>query len=434
MVVHAYFPTAEPRVQREAAAARDAGFDVTVLALGEEGRPSKELVDGVRVRRFPLTHRRGAGFGRILFEYLAFCLVAGSWLALPFGRRRFDIVHFHGPPDFVIMAGVVPKIMGAKLILDIHDLSSHMFAVRVPGRLGAVASRMLVWVERLCGEFANAVITVHEPYRQELRRHGTSSAKLSVVMNSVDEAVLRRARTAASWRQHSRRFTIAYHGTLTSWYGVDLIVDAVRYLRESGCDVDSVILGAGDAVPSLRAKVAEAGLGDYVYLPGRYVPIEEALATVTEASCGVIPNRPSEINRFALSSKLFEYVALGVPVVVARLETLAGHFDSDEVTFFEPGDAASLSSAIRWVHDNPTEARAKAQRARIRAKEYSWSRCREQLCLVYERLLGTELPEGAGPGGGARTSTRIRHTSSGPRAHDCNWDIGQLPAWTRPRS
>jgi glycosyltransferase involved in cell wall biosynthesis len=58
------------------------------------------------------------------------------------------------------------------------------------------------------------------------------------------------------------------------------------------------------------------------------------------------------------------------------LQTLAAHFSSDEVTFFDPGDAESLAAAIAWVAEHPEDARAKAKRARERAQEYSWSASR----------------------------------------------------------
>jgi glycosyltransferase involved in cell wall biosynthesis len=121
------------------------------------------------------------------------------------------------------------------------------------------------------------------------------------------------------------------------------------------------------------------------------VPVELALATVADANCGVIPNRPVQINRFALSSKLFEYVELEIPVVVSHLETLAAYFDPAEVTFFEPGNADALAGAVRWVYDNPGEARQKAKRAKARAEAYSWSQGREALQQLYASLLSGQL-------------------------------------------
>jgi len=387
MVVHAYFPLGEPRVQREAAAARDAGFDVTVLCLRGEGEPRRATVDGVRVVRFPLRHERGGGLGRLAFEYLSFCLCACWWLSARSLRRPFEIVHFHNPPDFLVASGAMCRSRGSRLILDVHDLSSHMFAARFPGPLGRALAAALVWIELAASRLADTVITVHEPYRRELVSHGVPARKVRVVMNSVDTAVLERAATAHPYTPASPRLRVAYHGTLTSWYGADLIVAALAQLRAEGLDLEAVILGDGDAVPALRRQIAASAQGERVQLSGRYLPIEQALATVATADCGVIPNRPTQINRFALSSKLFEYVALGVPVVVARLETLAAHFGPGEVTFFEPGVASSLSWAIRWVAEHPDEARARAARAKARAESYSWSRGRETLREIYRDRL-----------------------------------------------
>lgn len=394
MVVHAYYPLAEPRVQREARAARDAGFDVTVLALRGPGEAARERVDGISVRRFPLRHTRGAGLLRIGYEYLGFCALATLWLAVRAWRGRLHVVHVHNPPDFLIIAGLLPRIRGARLVLDIHDLSSDIFSVRVRGRAGRVAERILVWVERLACHLADAVITVHEPYRTELARRGTPAAKIRVVMNSLDEHLLERAQDATSIAGPPGGFRISYHGTLTWWYGVDLLLDALARLRREGIDAEALVLGDGDSVPELMERARRPDLKDHVLLPGRYLPIEATLASVRGAACGVIPNRPSRINRFALSSKLFEYIALGIPVVVSRLETLAAHFGEDEVTFFEPGDAAALSNALRWVHDHPGEADLKARAARIRAQSYSWSLQSETLRRVYRELLtGRPSPE-----------------------------------------
>ena len=371
MVVHAYYPLGEPRVEREAKAARDAGHAVEVLCLRGPDEPRHELVDGIAVRRLPVRHERGAGFARALAEYVAFTVLA--LLALLF-RRHPDVVHVHTPPDFLVLAAVPLRLRGARVLLDVHDLSPHMYEARFePGLKMRVVVGALRAIERLACAVAHAVITVHEPYRRELVADGVPADKVTVVMNAADPALIERVRgSVAAQPAAGDGFTVAYHGTITAWYGVDLLVEALGLLSETLPDLRATVLGAGDAVDEARARAAALGLDGRVEFSGTYLPIEDALARVAGASCGVIPNRPSTLNRFALSSKLFEYVALGVPAVVARLETLAAHFSDDEVTFFEPGDAGSLAEAIAWVAANPEEARAKAERARARAEEYSW--------------------------------------------------------------
>jgi glycosyltransferase involved in cell wall biosynthesis len=377
MVVHAYYPIGEPRVQREAKAARDFGYEVTVICLRQPGEAAVEQVDGVEVRRVALSHVRGAGLGRIAFEYLAFTLLATLMLAAAAMRRTYDVVHIHAPPDFLVLAGVFPKLRGARLLLDIHDLSPHMYGARFGGWFAATVTGSLTIVERLACRVADQIVTVHEPYRAQLLDDGVDGKKVAVVMNAVDGALLANAqRDAPRDGSSANSFTLAYHGTLTPWYGVDLLLEAMVNLEDRLPDTRALVLGDGDALEALRDLADSSGLAERVDFSGCYLPIEETLARVANADCGVIPNRPSTLNRFALSSKLFEYVALGIPVVVSRLETLAAHFGPDEVTFFEPGDAASLADAIRWVAEHPAEAEAKTAQAKARAEEYSWERNR----------------------------------------------------------
>src|SRR4051794_9704471 len=127
MVVHAYYPLGEPRVEREAKAARDAGHAVEVLCLRGPDEPQRELVDGIAVRRLPVRHERGAGFARALGEYVAF---TGLALAALLASGRPDVVHVHTPPDFLVLAALPLRLRDTRLLLDVHDLSPHMYEAR----------------------------------------------------------------------------------------------------------------------------------------------------------------------------------------------------------------------------------------------------------------------------------------------------------------
>jgi glycosyltransferase involved in cell wall biosynthesis len=280
----------------------------------------------------------------------------------------------HAPPDFLVAAALAPKLRGARVVTDIHDLSPHMYEARFePGFTMRLVVGTLRLIERAACALADSVLTVHEPYGREIAADGVDENKIAIVMNSADESLIDRVRERAGERDGGERpFTVAYHGTITHWYGVDMVVEALARLGDVAPDARGVILGEGDALAETRARAAALRVEDRIEFSGCYLPIEEALGRVATADCGVIPNRPSTLNRFALSSKLFEYVALGIPAVVARLDTLAAHFSDDEVTFFEPGDVDSLTEALSWIATNPEAAAQKAERARVRASEYSW--------------------------------------------------------------
>jgi glycosyltransferase involved in cell wall biosynthesis len=394
MIGHAYYPM-DPRIARETNVARAAGYEVDVICLTGQGESARENVDGVDVYRLPVTHRRGVGLVRLAAEYVSFAALASLTVFRLALRSRYDVVQIHAPPDFLAVAGILPRLLGSKVVLDIHDLTSLMYAARFEGKPWSSATRRaLTFVERLACSVSDAVVTVHEPYRREIQAHGVAADKITVVMNSPDDRLVEQARTLRGARKTDAGFQIVYHGTITGWYGVPLLIEAVAMLRSTTRDVHLTILGAGDALPEAHAVAERLGLQDRVTFSDRWVPLDQALAHAVTADCGAVPNLSSPLNRLTLSAKLLEYVALEVPVVVARLETLAAHFGEHEVTFFKPGDVASLAAALQWVAEHREEARMKAESARRRAASYGWAENRDRYAALLRRL-SSERPRRA---------------------------------------
>jgi len=368
MIVHGPYPVGEPRVAREAAVAIAEGFEVDVIAMRRQGEPAREVVDGVHAVRLPLSHRRDLGFAGFVLEYVAYTISASVCVARRHLRRPYDVVHVHNPPDFLISAALVPKLLGARVIFDVHDLSAHMFGARFhagPARSGVEA--LLRRVQRFAGGVADAVLTVHEPYRRALAAEGIVPESITVVMNSVDERLL----PSSSPSSGDGPFRVVYHGTITPSYGLELLVKAAVQLTLNR-DFTFELYGEGDAVEAIRHAADRLGISDRFRISGSYLPHGEVLEKVAGASVGVIPNLPSELNRFALSSKLFEYVAMEIPVISADLPTIREHFSDDELRFFRAGDAASLAEALMDVATDPQAAALRAERARRRYAEYRW--------------------------------------------------------------
>jgi glycosyltransferase involved in cell wall biosynthesis len=381
MLVHGPYPL-DPRVAREARVALDEGFEVDVVATRQPGERTQEMVEGIQVIRLPVTHRMGGGAGRVLSEYVSFLLRAAARLAGLARKRRYAIVHVHNPPDFLIAAALVPRLLGARVIFDIHDLSPDMFSMRFGERRGArVGDWALRRIERWATAFADSVITVHNAYAQELARRGVPAEKVTVVMNSVDERVLPRA-----VRRSEAGFRVVYHGTVTPPYGLELVVEAIARLaaRLPGIRLD--VYGTGDSVAAAQDRAAALGVAERVHFTDRYLAHAEVLERVRSANVGVIPNLPTQLNRFALSSKLFEYVVLGVPVVSADLPTIREHFADDEVRFFRAGDVDALADALLDVAANHTDARARAERALKRYESYSWPRNAARYAELLSRI------------------------------------------------
>lgn len=379
MLLHSYYPE-DGRVAAEARAAIASGFEVAVIALRGQGQEAEEWIDGVRVIRLPVGHQHGTGKFALLGEYLSFTGLAILRAAARSVRHRFDVVHVNNPPDFLVLASLVPRLLGAKVVFDVHDLSSDMFMMRFDNPAGGIVDRALILVERLAAHASDAVLTVHEPYRQELGRHGIPLEKVSVVLNSLDEELVT---TDTDPPREAEGFRVVYHGTITPHYGVEILVEAVARARRAIPGLRLELYGAGDALPGILERAHLLGLDSTLTAAPQLLSRRDVLQAVRFASAGVIPNLPLRLNRFALPTKLFEYVALGIPAVVADLETIRAHFSDNEVWFFEPGNPDSLAAALEQVAADPQAAASRVAAARARYEAYRWQRYAD----VYTQLL-----------------------------------------------
>ena len=385
MVVHGPYPVGEPRVAREARAAVDAGFEVDVVAMRTPGDPAHERVEGIDVYRLADLRSSRSRPRELVREYVGFALLAGARVARLHLRRRYGIVQVHNPPDFLTAAAVLPRLTGARVVFDIHDLSPELFAARLGGsQRASLAERTLRWIESASVRLSDSVVTVHEPYRSELLARGIPDEKIVVVLNALDERLLPPPKSA----RPSDGFRLVYHGTVTRLYGVELAVDALALLATELPAARLEIYGDGDAVADVETRVEEHGLSDRVLVVGRILPQAEVLARVSGASAGVVAQLPIERNLHALPTKLLEYVALGIPVVAPDIPAIQSSFGDDELLFFRAGNAASLAAAIRAVAADADAARQRAEAALVRYRaKFRWEIYARRYVELLERLL-----------------------------------------------
>lgn len=423
MVVHAYYPLGETRVAREAMALLDRGHSVDVICLRGENEPVRDVVDGVGVYRLPL--RRYKGWGRLvqLLEYLTFFALVLVKLSALHWRKRYHVVQVHNLPDFLIFAAVVPKSMGAKLILDLHDLMPEFFAALTGGTMGSRGVRLLLWQERLSCWFADRVITVTDVWKETLIARGVRADKVHVVMNVADPRIFRRP---AQPRRRAKRatpaprpqlepalprvgtlpvpssteapnpasdgapepFRLIYHGTFTHRYGVDLIIRAVARVGERIPHIRLSLLGDGESRADLLALTEQLGLDGVVHFSTRVLPAEELPERIAQSHVGIVPNRSNIFTDGLLPTKLMEYVALGVPVIAARTPTIATYFDETMLRFFTPGHVDELAECIVELYENRDVHRQLVESADRFNQRYNWASVAAEYVELVEQLSG----------------------------------------------
>jgi glycosyltransferase involved in cell wall biosynthesis len=393
MIVHAYYPLGETRVQREAMVLVDHDYDVHVICLRGPGESRRARIDGVTITRLPVARHRGRGFVSQLLEYLLFFTLATGALTTMHLRRRFDTIQAHNLPDFLVFAAAVPKLMGTPVILDLHDLMPEFLAARTESSLNSPMVRAVRLQERLACRFADHVITVTEGWRKTLIERGVPAGKVSVVMNVADARVFRPREVPVDATRNG--FGILYHGTFTYRYGVDLILEAVALLKEDLPSVHATLLGDGDARDDLLLAVEELDLTDHVTISDGMVAADQLPAAISSASVGVVPNRSNVFTEGILPTKLLEYVAMGVPVIAGRTKTVTEYFTDDQVEFFSPGDAGDLARHIRILHADTQRCRDLASRAAAFNDTHRWETISAEYASLVEQL-GARRPSGDG--------------------------------------
>src|SRR5262249_542632 len=135
MVAYSYYES-DPRVIREAEAAVGAGFEVDFIALRRPGTPAFEAAGGVRVFRLDQSKYRWRGHVSYLLAYLEFFLRCLAKITSLYFKRWYRLIHVNNMPDFLVFSTIIPRLCGAKVILDIHDPMPNTFASKFKGREG----------------------------------------------------------------------------------------------------------------------------------------------------------------------------------------------------------------------------------------------------------------------------------------------------------
>lgn len=357
------------RVMRYVRTLRDRGDEVDVVALRQDGRPWRETVERVRFFRIQRRSRNEKGPGAYLLKLVWFCVKSAVLLAALQLRRRYDVVHVHNIPDFLVFSALVPKVLGARVILDIHDIVPELYAGKFGGKSESAMFRSLVAVEQRSCRFADHVIVANDIWHERLIGRGVPPAKCTSFVNYPDLSLFKPAADAAP--RTDGRFLILYPGTLNRHQGVDVAIKAFAIVKPQMPQAEFHIYGHGPALDELKQLTRDAGL-DHCVTFKNSVGVTEIAAVMASATVGVVPKRADGFGNEAFSTKIFEFMACGVPVIVSRTRIDEFYFNDQLVNFFQSGDSSALAAVLLRLYRQPGEQAERVRAARAFAQRNSW--------------------------------------------------------------
>jgi len=377
------------RVRRKAEALVVAGYSVDVLALRSKFSKGETYeLNGVTVHTFELGKQRGSGL-RYVYEYATFLLWCTFLTAKLMKQKRFSVIDINTLPDFLVYAGMFAKWRGAKLLLDMHEITPEFMMSKYEYPRGKWQVRLASFLERISMWYADHVLTINQPIQELLETRGLTAAKSTIIMNAADEEIFARAAApgASAGREMPAKppFVMMYHGTLTKIYGLDIAITAYAQARAAMPGAEFWILGGGTEQAALEAKARELGVADGVRFIGSVMP-DEIPFWVKMSDVGVLATRQDVFLDFSFSNKLSEYIIMDKPVIVSRLRTIAHYFSEDAVLFFKPNDAASLAGQMVQMYGDAAMRTRLTARAKVEFEPIRWQVMKERYLALVEKL------------------------------------------------
>jgi len=245
--------------------------------------------------------------------------------------------------------------------------------------------------EILSTRFADLVLTPNIAFRNLFVARGCSPEKIEIIMNSPLEQVfpmtapVERPRFTQS---KDTAFALMFHGTLVERHGLRTAIEAVALLKDRMPGIRFDIYG--EETHYLRQEilplVSELRLQECVHYQGEQ-PQPVIAKAVANCDLGIVPNLRTVFTEINLPTRIFEYLALGKPVIVPDTKGIRDYFDVGSILFFNAGDAGSLASRIQWVFDHPQDTATIIQKGQDIYRHHLWSKEERRFLALISGLI-----------------------------------------------
>ncbi len=339
------------------------GFDVWLIASHEHD----EVVDNVHIKAIPKQKSR-----------LRRMLLSG-FIAFKHARNlKGDIYHFHDPE--LIPFGFILAATGHKVVFDMHENITKSILTKpwVPKYLQRPVSLLVYFIEKvLLKKFA--VIFAESSYQKDFEFISQSATvlnypRLEDLQNQTE--------------QKHKDFCVSYLGSISADRGLITTLEALTILEKRGyrCDFDCIGRVPETLQPVISKIVSKLSL-QKVRFHG-FLSSKDSYKTLAKSHVGLSVLSPAPNYIESIPTKMFEYMALGLPVIVSDFPVLRNILEAHGGGYcIEPNNPNKLADTIaRLIDDNAEYQKLSGQGRKTASEHYSWESQFNVLTEFYQRL------------------------------------------------
>jgi glycosyltransferase involved in cell wall biosynthesis len=381
MVVYNHYET-DNRVRRYAETLARRGDTVEVICLKQQNYAFGHVLNGVKVFGIQSRNKNEKTKFDYLYRNILFFLNSFWFLTMRHIKNRYDLIHVHSVPDYEVFSTIFAKFTGAKVILDIHDIVPEFFANKFGTSTNSLFPTLLKLIERLCCSFADHVIISNHIWGDRLVARSVKKEKCSVILNYPDPCLFKRTRP----KKKNSKFILMYPGTIAWHQGIDIAVCAMNIVRDKNPNVEFHIYGGGPEEKNILKLIHQLNIADHVKVMGSF-PMEVIVDKMMDTDLGIVPKRDDNFGGDAFSTKIFEFMAMGVPVLIAETRIDRYYFNDSLVTFFKSGDQNDLAEKILFLASNRPLLENQVMNANAFISENSWETKKIAYLSIVDNLL-----------------------------------------------
>ncbi|MBI2848732.1 MAG: glycosyltransferase family 4 protein [Chloroflexi bacterium] len=314
-----------------------AGYQVTLVVPHHQD----EMAEGIKIKAVPVPRGRSSRMLRTTWQLLK-----------PALRERAEVYHFHDPE--LIPLGLLLRLCGRRVIYDVHeDLPRQVMGKAwIPRRGRKLVSLLAGAVETLGARIFNGLVAATPAIAGRFPPH-----KTVIVQNYPSLGELQGLELLP---YSERPPQIAYIGVITSARGAREMVQALAMLPKPLCA--KLVLAGNFRPEALETDLRRLeGWGQVDYLG--WLPRNQVVELLNRSRAGLVLFHPEANHVEAQPTKLFEYMALGLPVVASDFPLWRSFLDGCGL-LVDPLDPAAIASAVTWVLENPAAAAAMGEKGR----------------------------------------------------------------------
>lgn len=373
------------RIMRYAETLAARGDEVEVIALRQKNQPVEAEVGCVKVFRIQERTYDERSKLTYLWKILAFLIRSSFWLGKRHLKNSFHVVHVHSVPDFLVLSAWLPHLSGAKIVLDIHDILPELYASKFNKGEQSSVYKLLLLVERISAALADHVIIANHLWQEKITRRSIAKAKCTVVLNHPDPTIF----YPRPVQRRNEKFVMIYPGTLNRHQGLDVAIRAFALVAEQIPEAEFHIYGRGAAQEELQSLTRTLGVQNKVLFRD-FLPIRRIAQVMARADLAIEPKRSGSFSGQALSTKIMEFMALGVPVIVSGTEVHRYYFDDSVVKFFPPENEKALAESILFLRANPDTRSQLVRTALEYIKQQNWEMNKHHYLALLDSLSGVK--------------------------------------------